>query len=136
MSRWWGCRAGGDASRWAARGRFSDADRDRNVSGRTDWSSSKSNGDQGRLDRVCGRFGGGDFVSPGFLLVRVARAWPRFGSALLVAPRPRATLSMAWSRLSESVCRYRSVVAMLVWPKSAWTSRSEAPFLSAYVAKV
>ena len=61
---------------------------------------------------------------------------PRFGSDSLAAVRPRATLSMAWSRLSESVCRYRSVVAMLVWPRSAWTSRSEAPLCSAWVAKV
>ena len=57
-------------------------------------------------------------------------------SSSVVAPRPRATLSMAWSRLAASVCKYFSVVAMLAWPRSAWTSRREAPLLSACVAKV
>ena len=53
-----------------------------------------------------------------------------------MAPRPRATQAMAWSRLAASVCRYFSVVAMFAWPRSAWTSRREAPLFSACVAKV
>ena len=48
-------------------------------------------------------------------------------SSSVVAPRPRATRAMAWSRLAASVCRCFSVVALYAWPRSAWTSRSEVP---------